>query len=256
MKTLNKLILTFLLMFAVNISAQGVFYLHGVSIPQKYQANFESNEKEYFSKLAQDYVNSGKMQGWAVLKRVPRIGHAQDYKFNYFWVHGFESIDQMVSAQADPFWNKFESKFKKKPSELLKESQSERSGTYYFKTYDQFSTGQGKYVILNDGKVKDIQMALDMGKQTGKIFKKNSKKSGMKGWGVATVIAPQDKHNKSNVFYWDIYDTLANAMKHMAGEAAILDIPDEMAGKFYENLPDGFSHRNITEIIIGTTPKE
>ena len=57
MKTFNKLILTFLLMFAVNISAQGVFYLHGVRIPQKYQANFESNEKEFFSKLAQDYVN-------------------------------------------------------------------------------------------------------------------------------------------------------------------------------------------------------
>ena len=28
MRTFNKLILTFLLMFAVNISAQGVFYLH------------------------------------------------------------------------------------------------------------------------------------------------------------------------------------------------------------------------------------
>ena len=42
----------------------------------------------------------------------------------------------------------------------------------------------------------------------------------------------------------------------MAGEAAILDIPNEMAAKFYKNLPDGFSHRNITEIIIGTTPKE
>ena len=37
--------------------------------------------------------------------------------------------------------------------------------------------------------------------------------------GVATIIAPQDKHNTSNVFYWDIYDTLANAdFKHMAGE--------------------------------------
>ena len=111
-------------MLAVNISAQGVFYLHGVSVPYKFQENFESNEKEYFSKLAQDYVNSGKMQGWALLKRVPGIGHAQDYNYNYFWVHGFESIDQMVSAQADPFWNKFESKFKNKPSELLKESPS------------------------------------------------------------------------------------------------------------------------------------
>ena len=49
MKIFNKLILTFLLMLAVNISAQGVFYLHGVSVPYKFQENFESNEKEYFS---------------------------------------------------------------------------------------------------------------------------------------------------------------------------------------------------------------
>ena len=92
------------------------------------------------------------------------------------WVHGFESIDQMVSAQADPFWNKFESKFKKKPSELLKESQSKKSGIYYFKTYDQFGTGQGKYVILNDGKVKDIKLALDWEKQTINIFGKRIEK--------------------------------------------------------------------------------
>ena len=32
-----------------------------------------------------------------------------------------------------------------------------------------------------------------------------------------------------------------------------LGISGEMAAKFYKNLPDGFSHRNITEIIIGTT---
>ena len=70
-------------MFAVNISAQGVFYLHGVRVPYKFQENFESNQKQYFSKLAQDYVNSGKMQGWALLKRVSRVGDSEDYKFNY-----------------------------------------------------------------------------------------------------------------------------------------------------------------------------
>ena len=55
---------------------------------------------------------------------------------------------------------------------------------------DEFSTGPGKYIILNDGKVNNIQTAIDLGKETGKIFKKNSKKSGIKGWGVATIIAP------------------------------------------------------------------
>jgi len=41
-------------------------------------------------------------------------------------------------------------------------------------------------------------------------------------------------------------------MKHMANQGAVLDIPSDMAEKFLSNLPNGFTHRNITEIIIGT----
>ena len=35
-------------------------------------------------------------------------------------------IKWLKQHNADPFWNKFESKFKNKPSELLKESQSKK----------------------------------------------------------------------------------------------------------------------------------
>ena len=44
-------------------------------------------------------------------------------------------------------------------------------------TQNEFNTGQGKYIILNDGKVNDIQAAIELGIETGKIFKKNSKKN-------------------------------------------------------------------------------
>ena len=43
------------------------------------------------------------------LKRVPGIGDASDYKFNYFWVHSFDNIDMMVDRK--PFWENFKSKF-------------------------------------------------------------------------------------------------------------------------------------------------
>lgn len=44
---------------------------------------------------------------------------------------------------------------------------------------------------------------------------------------------------------------MENVMKHMANEAAVSNIPNEMSSKFLNNLPDGFNNRNIAEFIIG-----
>ena len=45
------------------------------------------------------------------MKRVSGIGDGQDYKFNFFWVHAFDNIDQIVAHKNNPFWTKFEEKF-------------------------------------------------------------------------------------------------------------------------------------------------
>ena len=254
MKKLLFIYSILLLTFSNSLLGQTTFLLHGVHVPPKNHANFESQEIEYSSLLAQDFVNSGKLRGWALLKRVSGIGHGQDYKFNYFWVHAFDNIEQMVAHKNSPFWTKFEEKFGFKNSKL-KGNGISKSGTYYFMIQDEFSTGPGKYIILNDGKANNVQTAIDLGKETGKIFKKNSKKTGMKGWGVATIIAPQDKHNDSNIFYWDSYDSLEGVMKHLANQAAVSDIPVDMSTKFLNNLPNGFTHRNVTEVIAQTKPK-
>ena len=251
MKKIYFLLFTFLFIYSNSLFAQRTFILHGVHVPNKNQENFESQEIEYNSKLAQDFVDSGKMRGWALLKRVRGIGDSEDYKFNYFWVHAFDDIEQMVAHAKNPFWGKFEDRFGFKSSKL-KGNGISKNGMYHFMTQDEFNTGQGKYIILNDGKVKNIPAAIELGKKTGNIFKKNSKKTGMTGWGVATIIAPQDKHNDSNIFYWDIYDSMEGVMKHMANQGAVLDVPTDMVEKFSSNLPNGFTHRNITEIIIGT----
>ena len=49
-----------------------------------------------------------------------------------------------------------------------------------------------------------------------------------------------------------MYDSMEGIMKHMANQGAVLDIPNDMVGKFLSNLPNGFNHRNTTEIIVGT----
>ena len=137
----------FKVLYINNLNAQRTFVLHGVNVPYQNQENFESQEIEYNSKLAQDYVDSGKMRGWALLKRVSGIGDAEDYKFNYFWVHAFDNIEQMVAHKEDPFWGKFEDKFGFKSSKL-KGNGISKSGMYHFMTQDEFNTGQGKYIIF------------------------------------------------------------------------------------------------------------
>ncbi len=77
----------------------------------------------------------------------------------------------------------------------------------------------------------------------------------MTRWGVATTIAPQDMHNPSNIFFWDIYDSMSSVMKHMAYESVISEVPQEMNVEFNENMPNGFNHRNICEILAVTEPK-
>ena len=251
---MKRLLFALLFLISLSISAQGAFMLHGVNIANDDKEAFESIQVKYLSKLAQDEVNAGRMMGWALLKRVPRIGDASDYKFNYFWVHSFENIEQMVDRK--PFWTNFKNKFGMDRSSLAG-YKSKGNGTYYFKSITEFQTGDiGKYVILNDGRPNDLQKALSLSKKAGKIFEKNAKKHGMTGWGVATTIAPQDKHNMSNIFFWDIYDSMKGVMKHLAYESVIAEVPEEMNNEFNENMPEGFMHRNVCEILVATVPKK
>lgn len=250
---MKKYLIVLLTLFSCVLSAQSVFFLHGVKISNKDSKAFESIEMEYMSKLAQDEVNAGRMRGWALLKRVPGIGNVSDYNFNYFWVHSFDNIDQMVDRKL--FWQNFKSKFGIEIKSLGPVNWK-GNGRYFFKTVTEFQTGDtGKYVILNDGRPKDLNKAIELSEKAGKIFEKNAKKHGMTGWGVATTIAPQDMHNPSNIFFWDIYDSMSGIMKHMAYESVISEVPQEMNVEFNENMPNGFNHRNICEILAVTEPK-
>ena len=250
---MKKSLFTLFLLFSCLLTAQNYFFLHGVKIPDRDSKTFESIEMEYMSKLAQDEVDAGRMRGWALLKRVPGIGDASDYKFNYFWVHSFESIDQMVDRKA--FWENFKSKFGIEINSLGGVNWK-GNGRYFFKTITEFQTGEtGKYVILNDGKSINVDKTIEVSKKHGEIFKKNAKKHGMTGWGMATTIAPQDIHTISNVFFWDVYDSMSGIMKHMASESVITEIPDETKKEFIVNMPNWFNRRNICEILAFTEPK-
>lgn len=66
---MKKSLIVLLSLFSICLSAQEVFFLHGVNIPKKDSKIFESIQMEYMSKLAQDEVNAGRMRGWAFVKK-------------------------------------------------------------------------------------------------------------------------------------------------------------------------------------------
>ena len=92
---------------------------------------------------------------------------------------------------------------------------------------------------------------IDLQADVEKHFRKNIIKSGMVGWGMATRIIPQAK-DRSTAFWWDVYDSMENTMKHLAGGAAGEGFSKELLSDFNENLPNGWDNRVIFEIVTGT----
>ena len=86
-----------------------------------------------------------------------------------------------------------------------------------------------------------------------KIFRKNIIKSGMVGWGMATRIVPQNK-DLPTAFWWDNYDTLENAIKHLAGQGASAGISKDLIQSFNKIVPNGWDNRVIYEILASTSP--
>ena len=72
---------------------------------------------------------------------------------------------------------------------------------------------------------------------------------GMVGWGMATKITPQGK-DYSSVMFYDSYDTLANAMRHLAGDSVMKGLPfDKMEKAVWEMRP-------LMKVIAGTEAKQ
>ena len=66
---------------------------------------------------------------------------------------------------------------------------------------------------------------------------------------MATKITPQGK-DYSSVMFYDSYDNLANAMRHLAGEGVMKGLPfDKMEKAVWEMRP-------LMKVIAGTEAKQ
>ena len=228
-------------------NAQEVFMLSPIIVADEDKNDFESMQMKYVTPLAQDAVDGKSMKGWALLKKVP-FG-SPDNKINYMWVAVFDDINQMVNRKQ--WWLNSESKFGI-PSEILYDGyEIEGRGRYVYKTERQIETDTpGKYIILNWATPKDIPKMIDFQDDIEKHFRKNIIKSGMVEWGMATRIIPQAK-DRSTALWWDIYDSMENAMEHLAGGAALTGLSKEKFSEFNEQVPNGWDNRVIFEFVTG-----
>ena len=130
------------------------------------------------------------------------------------------------------------------------------SGRYFWKIEGEIPQQEpSKYVILNAAVPTDVNKVVELSSNVAnKVFKKNMRKSGIKGWGVATKIAPvHHKNSPATIFFWDAYNDMEGIMGHLANEAAMADIPESSINEIFSYMPNGWYFRSVWEVIASTS---
>ena len=73
------------------------------------------------------------------------------------------------------------------------------------------------------------------------------KKEGMAEWGVVSKILPQGE-GQSTIFFWDVYNSLNGAFKHMMNQAILSDLDPAKFGEFFERKSMDIC-RNVRQIL-------
>ena len=235
----------FMLITVNSLSAQIVVFspvkVQPIDIKQ-----FFNVEMNYSKKIAQNAIKNNELLGWALMQNT-NIG-PDDY--NFMWVNIYPDIE--AASNKNAWWNNSEKVLGVKPDILFSDSSKYIYGKIY--TYKMQmtipNTGPAAYVILNFATPDDIDaLAVSSKKYIIPHFKKKMGENGMVGWGMATKIAPQGDEYSSVMFY-DSYNSLDNAMKHLAGEGIIKGLPMDKLSKV------NWKMRPIMKVISATNAKK
>ena len=243
MKNLHLTLFTILFAFCLN--AQIVVF-HPVKVPNSEIEKFIEIETNYSKKSAQDAVNNGNLEGWALLRR---FNPGPD-GYNFMWVNVYKDVKTVVEKGS--WWGNSEKTLGIKPSVLYdygKDIVADRR--YYYEMKLQLNGNDSpEFVIFNFTTPDDVDAMID---QTKKYvmphFSKKMKSSGMVGWGLGTKITPQGEEF-SSVMTYDSYDSLENVMLHLAGKGVIEGLP------FDKLTPVDWTMRPVMQVISVTDPRQ
>ena len=242
----KNLLSSLIAMFSVNILLAQIAVFTPVKVEKKDIEQFLNVETNYSKNIAQDAVNNGKLLGWVLMQNT-NVG-PDDY--NFMWVNAYPTIE--IAANENAWWSHSEKVVGIKPDVLFSDSSKykyDRSYTYKMEMTIP-NTGPAAYVILNFTSPDDVDAVIASAeKYVLPHFKKNMDDHGMVGWGMATKITPQGQ-DYSSVMFYDSYDTLANAMRHLAEEGVMKGLPfDKIEKAKWEMRP-------LMKVISSTTEKE
>ena len=243
---MKKLLFLLSLSLSFGIYAQQTFMLQPVIINPEDANDFEMIQKKYAKGLAQDAVDSGILQGWALLKRVPT---GKNQEVNYLWVHVFENAEKMSNQKV---WWTYEKKYGIPTRILYGGIERKGYGNFYYKTEKRFDNNlNAKFILFNWAFPKDLTSAMELADKISNNFKSSMKKEGMASWGMATRIIPQGTNN-APLFFWDAYETLEQVMNHLMNKAIVGTVDQNLIGQLLEELPDGWENRVIWEFVART----
>ena len=95
---MKNLFLVCTILTSMAVSAQ-IIVIQPVEVPAEMTEKFLDVELNYSKKIAQDAVNKGELEGWAVLRN---INPAAD-GYNYLWVNVYKDIANAVNKGS--WWN-------------------------------------------------------------------------------------------------------------------------------------------------------
>lgn len=242
----KNLFSTLIALFSVNILLAQIAVFTPVKVEKQDIEQFLNVEMNYSKNIAQDAVNNDKLMGWVLLQNT----NPGPDDYNFIWVNVYPDIN--TAANENAWWNNSEKVVGIKPDVLFSDSSKykyDRSYTYKMQMSIP-NSAPAAYVILNFATPDDVDaVAASTKKYVIPHFKKNMKDNGMVGWGMATKITPQGEGYSSMMTY-DSYDSLANAMKHLAGEGVIEGLPmDKLTKVTWEMRP-------LMKVISATSPKK
>ena len=228
-----KKIILFLLITLPIISNAQVFGYGFLNVPEDEIQEYIENEEVFYSKVAQEAIKNGHMEGWSIWKRVE--GSVNEP--NFYWYVGIGNLDA---------YNSFTENFSKAYSKIisqtgvsklveraLKKHNSYHSftGTYYRGGIARRKNMDGfRYLKANYAKVSNPQQFMQKQNEVWKPFIQKHMDNGkakQEIWATSMRINPTGNGYNWNVMTIDGYDSLNDTYNSFPGGYQNLDFPSQ-----------------------------
>ena len=242
---MKNLFLVVTILFSMATSAQ-IIVFQPVEVSSDMTEKFLDVELNYSKKIAQDAVNKGELEGWALLQNTNTTADG----YNYIWVNVYKDIATAVNKGS--WWNNSENVVGVETEILYNAFESLKTDKRYYYKQDLIieNIAAASYVILNFTNSTSVEKhTKELDKYVVPHFKKMMPESGMVGWGLGSKITPQGEDFATMMTY-DSYDSLENAMIHLSGGGAIAGLPHEKISTIE------WSMRPLMKVIGSTGPKQ